>query len=461
MTVQARNVFPELLLARMIFSIGGAATTTMVTAILPSMTAASLLSDRGRDSPSADSLLTPPSVSSDATITPERLGLDNSKPALGKGKSTGNHTPTRMAGFVGAFAGCGALVALGCFLPLPALLQKHSIRAGNGLMNAYYIVGAIALLVATLCFWGLRGLMGEERKSAKAVWKHIKSKKDRITPPPMGYWRLLSESLRLAYQYPEIGLAYLGGFVARSSSVANSLFIPLLVHNYFITAGFCETGDGSDVRTQCKEAYFLAAKLTGVSQLVALICAPIFGFANRSRKHHIPLCCAAISGIIGYCALSTVKVPDPSKEGGTFLIFLIAPLLGISQIGAIVCSLGLLAQCISESEESRGAMIHGENDAVPESSTTIEREDQHRSNEASPLIGSKLSQTGTLTDLKGSLAGTYSLSGGVGILILTKLGGMLFDSLSPASPFIMLALFNTLLLCGIFLCVGTQLKENR
>lgn len=58
------------------------------------------------------------------------------------------------------------------------------------------------------------------------------------------------------------------------------------------------------------------------------------------------------------------------------------------------------------------------------------------------------------SDFKGSIAGVYSLAGGVGILLLTKLGGYLFDNLSPVAPFYMLSSFNALLLivgiaCGI------------
>jgi hypothetical protein len=56
--------------------------------------------------------------------------------------------------------------------------------------------------------------------------------------------------------------------------------------------------------------------------------------------------------------------------------------------------------------------------------------------------------------LKGSIAGVYSLYGGAGILILTKIGGLLFDVLSSGTPFFIMASFNGILLvtgivCGI------------
>lgn len=47
---------------------------------------------------------------------------------------------------------------------------------------------------------------------------------------------------------------------------------------------------------------------------------------------------------------------------------------------------------------------------------------------------------------KGSIAGVYSLAGAVGILGLTKVGGLAFDKVRPAAPFWMLAGFNAVLL---------------
>ena len=459
MTVQARNIYPDLLLARMFFSVGGAAVTTMVTATLPSMTTAGLSQSTGMvDRPCACVSPTSPSTSSDTRVTQ----LSNSELASNTIQSPSNCMSSQLAGFVGMFAGCGALVALGCFLPLPAQLQKYGIDTRSALSEAYYLIGSTALLIALFCFFGLRGLKSEESKTVRAIWGHSKSR-DRTTGEgwlSMGHSRPLVESANLAFRDPEIGLAYLGGFIARSSSVAISLFVPLFVHDYFISAGTCKAGDSSDIKLHCKEAYFLAAKLTGASQLVALICAPIFGFAGRFKRHHVPLCCAAVSGIIGYCVFALTKVPDPSKEDGSLFIFLASSLLGISQIGAIVCSLGLLGQRIHQSE-SHARYRSNEHDAVAQSPTTLEGDRSAQRNETSPLVGERMSQARNLIDLKGSLAGTYSLLGGAGILILTKLGGFLFDSLSPASPFVMMAIFNAFLLCAILFRSGLQLIGHR
>ncbi len=130
-------------------------------------------------------------------------------------------------------------------------------------------------------------------------------------------------------------------------------------------------------------------------------------------------------------------------------------LLGVSQIGAIVCSLGLLGRGVlglQESEvpepESSDLVARGEgldsnrNDAAG----SIEPPDEGNNEEAAegtPLLHDR---GGSQNHLKGSIAGIYSLAGGVGILLLTKVGGLLFDKVSPVAPFVMLSAFNFVLL---------------
>jgi len=67
----------------------------------------------------------------------------------------------------------------------------------------------------------------------------------------------------------------------------------------------------------------------------------------------------------------------------------------------------------------------------------------------------------TRNQLKGSIAGIYSLSGGFGILLLTKLGGYLFDNVDPGSPFFIMAGFNALLLLvGSFLALLNGIRKD-
>jgi len=443
---------------------------TMVTAILPSMTIVkpvksdprSPTRSRGRShAPAA-------SISSELTITPARFRSTSPEEHAQKAiaKDTGAST-SQLAGLVGVFTGCGALVALFVFLPLPTQFQNAGARPAAAVADAFYVVGTIALLVSLACFFGLRNLPGEEAKG----WKRLTSKGDykdvdsHLTREVvLSYPHLFLESIRLGFTSSNIGLGYVGGFVARASSVAISLFIPLFTNHYFLQTGQCKANSKipSDIKVACPEAYKLAAMLTGISQLIALMCAPAFGFlAGRFPRYNIPLCVAAVAGIAGYSAFGSLTSPDYKSDDGTGAIFFIVALVGISQIGAIVCSLALLGRGINNDEVSSSDSLsvygghtttsHPSAGATPPHSPPITPVDEiapllpdysrHHSRSAS-ASRSAMSHN----HIKGSIAGTYSLLGGFGILLLTKAGGTLFDSEGPGAPFYMMAAFNALLL---------------
>ena len=99
-------------------------------------------------------------------------------------------------------------------------------------------------------------------------------------------------------------------------------------------------------------------------------------------------------------------------------------MLGFSQMGIIVCSLSLLGRCILE---------------------TSTRHIKRSRDDASTMLLPKSEETESYENMKGEIAGVYSLVGGVGILFLSKIGGLLFDKISTAAPFYILASFNALL----------------
>ena len=154
-------------------------------------------------------------------------------------------------------------------------------------------------------------------------------------------------------------------------------------------------------------------------------------------------------------------------------------MLGIGQIGAIVCSLGLVGRCVlrldssassQEPESMDNEATHPEHDIVHRNHATsidplLSRgpvpEVADDSRETQGLLQDEASDRKSYHHLKGSIAGVYSLAGGAGILLLTKVGGLSFDRLSPVAPFYLLALFNILLLiagvaCGISAAVRGQ-----
>jgi hypothetical protein len=414
-----------------------------------------------------------PSLDSDITITPNTynggrrgpVGDVNSRSNAKKHTQKASSSPPRLAGLVGVFTGCGALVALAIFLPLPAQFsQFKGVTQGEAVAHSFYVVGVISLLVAVFCFFGLRNLQGEEGKGwALLLAKSSKPEGYEVAPQSesqdpaiksshfLPYWRLLIDSTLLGFKDAQIGLGYLGGFVARASSVGISLFIPLFVNAYFIRRGFCQGSPNDpspELKKECRAAYVLAAELTGVSQLVALLCAPFFGyFSDRYRRFNIPLLVASIFGIIGYTSFARLKSPEPKdidNRGGSPMVFLIVSMIGISQIGAIVCSLGLLGRGVLGDEG--GYHLSGQLQGQPQRETrSYAQVVRDETGERQPLVGNRKASS-SRSHLKGSIAGVYSLSGGAAILLLTKVGGSLFDSLSTGAPFYMMAIFNCILL---------------
>lgn len=484
--------------------------STMVTAILPTMTLAPLapVSKPPNRTANGSSHAVTPSISSEITITPARyrsqsplppLPTPTSIPAPPKASAAAT---SQLAGLVGMFTGLGALVALGIFLPLPARFQKGGTPPAAAVADSFYIVSGAALAVALACFFGLRRLPGEEHKGWRGLSAALGASKSAdednsningtadpargTDNKPLSYPRLLLTSLALGLRDADIALGYLGGFVARASSVAISLFIPLFVNAYFISSGRCAPGDRADIKRDCRRAYVLAASLSGASQLVALLCAPVFGaLGARYGRGNVPLLAAAAVGVAGYAAFGALESPDPSSERGGPAVFLVVAALGVSQIGAIVCSLGLLGKGIqkggaedegeagggrgaraSAEAGGRGRAQAGSSDAAPAdppSRASAALRDPFAApahhGETEPLLRSARPRWGGGTgagdevsraDLKGSIAGVYSLAGGAGILLLTKAGGLMFDRVHPGAPFFLMAGFN-----GMLLIVGT------
>lgn len=498
--VQSNNVFPELLMGRLGFSLGGAACSTMVTAVLPAMVAkrhgegddssgrqqgqdldqngpfgrTGRLRDEERPSRNGSISHGPtPSVSSEITITPVRYkSLSRTRPAP---EDTPEHlkiTPasshagtSQLAGLVGMFTGTGALLALAVFLPLPAYFQSREASPAHSVQYSFYIVAAVAFLVAIGIFLGLRNLPGEDHKSFFALFRNTDSKLDteantNATSSRTSYIDLLLSSLRLGVTDSTITLAYLGGFVARASSVAISLFIPLFVNAYFVRTGLCHSNPSNlpDVKRECERAYKLAAALSGIAETAALVCAPLFGWLGGKvgkGKAEWPLLGASAVGVIGYVLFGFLKSPDAfhGKDDGGRWAMLAVVLIGVSQIGSIVCSLALLGRGVNQ-----GGSEKTEASGIPQTQ-------EPDAGETAPLLSGssapKPSKEGDRSHLKGSIAGIYSLAGGAGILLLTKAGGALFDSWTPGAPFFIMAIFNATLLVAVLLVSGGKALRNR
>ena len=500
--VQSSNLYPELLVGRLGFSVGGAACSTMVTAVLPAMVAEKPVDANKRDdehaviSGHAERFRqqqqqqrggrsgsvghgTSPSVNSELTITPNRFAsssdiheVDQSGEADAHDGLEESEGSSQLAGFVGFFTGIGALVALALFLPLPAYFQDEGLSQAQSVQVSFYIVGAVAFFVAVFIFLGLRNLPGEENKKLSALFHPPYDETTKMDhqgrlhttlSPAASFFSLAKESLLLGFTDSTIALGYLGGFVARASSVGISSFIPLFVNNYFVKNGLCVSNpnDLSDIKKNCQRAYQLAAALTGIAEVAALLCAPLFGWlgghAGR-RMSEWPLLASTVVGVLGYVSFGLLKDPDALHGKNGWWAFISVILIGISQIGAIVCSLALLGRGINQTTQT----VDNGTTRKPVKPTNLTRADVGPSGgeEVAPLLPDTLpKEDGTLSKkdrrrLRGSIAGMYSLAGGAGILVLTKLGGVLFDSWLPGAPFFLMAIFNAILFVAIVLIRG-------
>ncbi|KAK2066599.1 hypothetical protein P8C59_000404 [Phyllachora maydis] len=478
--VQARHVYPQLLLARILFAVGATAAATMVTAILPCMTDESSRTSDSQKSPNPARNSLALSLDSQATITPERFlnhGAASSSGRSGPCKSRGG--PSALAGYVGFFTGCGALVALLLFLPLPTRFGRiDGVTLGQAVEYSFYVVGAVSFLVAAFVFFGLRNLNGEDGKG----WRTLLALRNTGTDESLEqltaeqkiipYLDLLKDSVRLGFSDSQIALGYLGGFVARASTVAISLFVPLFINSFFISKGFCHGAPNDPspaLKKECEQAYTLAAAVSGVAQLSGLVCAPVFGYvSSRPGRINYPVVVATVLGIVGYVMIPQLPSPElrnTDGRGGSPIIMLYAALIGISQIGAIVCSLGSLGRGVLTTDVVN--VVAGPDGAQqqpppPPPRLIVEAPDAH--DDTAPLLDrpeAMPEDAASRIRLKGSIAGVYSWCGGAAILLLTKLGGYLFDAWSVGAPFYLMAAFNgVLLVTSLAMDAGQAARER-
>lgn len=154
----------------------------------------------------------------------------------------------------------------------------------------------------------------------------------------------------------------------------------------------------------------------------------------------MPVRVASILGIVAYATFPHLQSPEYKNmdgRGGSPVVLLLVALMGVSQIGAIVCSLGSLGRGVltADSGPARGETSTGEDAA---------------------LLGRSARDARNRVRLKGSVAGVYSWCGGAAILLLTKLGGYLFDKVSGGAPFYMMAVFN-----GVWLAASLAIDMGR
>ena len=147
------------------------------------------------------------------------------------------------------------------------------------------------------------------------------------------------------------------------------------------------------------DALSRAGMIIGISYMAAFVGAPIFGILTDRVRRTSALMITLFIAFIGYGG--TFFVTDPF--GGVMIMFMI--FVGLSEVGCVITSGVLIAQ------------------------QTPER-------------------------IRGSVIGIFNLSGAVGILVASKLGGYLFDNWQPAGPFVLFGVLALVVLVWAMLVKG-------
>lgn len=401
----AGQLFPDLWFWRAVFAVGVSCCMSIVTVMLHEVNnsdfrwAAMAFWRIRHKEPLLERLVGP-------NVTAEQLGSEDEHedadelPVQQKDKKHGS-----LAALLGISTGLGAVFSVLCFLTLPVRLSDWypNLSSKDSLRAAYTLLGCFAFGCGIIVYTFAYDCVKQRRQSGHSPEHEL---------PDASYLQLLKEGVEALRHNKKIQLAYVAAFVARSTTVSTSVFIPLMVYKFYYGSGQCGTENqiGTDLPLQnnCYDGYVFLAILTGVAQTVALVSSPLWGFLVDSHKLGAlaALGAASLCGIVGAFGLSIAGSVSGAYDPRNALCFVLVSLIGLSQIGTIIASISIVS--------SVGQTVRGL---------------EHR--------------------VIGSISGLYSLCGGVGILFITIIGGRWSDRW-VFGPFFLLGLFNSALFVVAF-----------
>lgn len=394
-----KHVFPDLWLARSLFAVGVTGVMSTVVVMLHESSSSDfkwsqlLLWNKTRESDDSQ------------TSSALQASTDELSPFLENVPQKGNNSG-KLSALLGICTGLGAIFSVSFFLTLPNRLEKYREypTPESNIKLAYVLIGFFALLSSLVLL-----LFGYDCVRQRRV-KGCTSPPDRLSRIP--FFKMMKEGFQASLRNHKIQIAYCGALVSRASSVAISVFVPLLVFKFYNSAGKCGNSvTSAEVpgKDSCREGFVFLAILTGVAQTVALILTPIWGVLIDSKRfgNVFTLMAASLLGLVGSLGLCFKGYNESIYDPRNAFCFLNTSLIACSQIGVIISSMSLLS--------------------------TFGIED---SKEDHTLIG--------------SVTGLYQFCGGIGILLLSKIGGSWSDKWIMG-PFFVLGMLNMVLslLCFI------------
>lgn len=377
--VEVKSVFPGLLLARLLFAVGASALVTCLSATLAALTAI----------PRA------PDVESEPLLNDNEA--EDRRPASPIPKPS---NVARFSGVLGFTTGCGALFAVFVLLRLPARIadwlpsSSPTLSLERGIRFTFFLATLIAIFEGIVLIFGLKIKLAIPLKGAEAEGNQVTTAdriKEVVKDLPVGFV--------VAWKEKEVALAYLSGFATRAQSLVGAAFIPIFVNNFFIRSGLCDPEGGGSLFESggCRRAFIVSSILTGSIQLVSLLFSPVLGYLSSRFSQPLILSLTCLSGSVSLIFFALLPNGDPRNP----LVWIYAVGIGLSQIGGIVVSLALVARTRSE---------------------VVAREKR---------------------EVGGAISGAYSFCGGLGVLLIGKIGGNLLD-VWVGSPFMIMGVVNFL-----------------
>lgn len=391
-----KNVFPDLWLARSLFAVGVTGVMSTVVVML-------------HESSSSDFQW------KQLLIWKKTIGNEYSQTSSAFQATTEELSPLmdevrckrsnngKLSALLGICTGLGAIFSVSTFLTLPNRLEKYrkSPTPESGIKLAYVLIGFFALLSSLVVL--LFGYDCVRQRRARG----LASAPDALNRVP--FFLMMKQGFQASLKNQKIQIAYCGALVSRASSVAISVFIPLLVFKFYSATGKCGSSAGESTNESCREGFVFLAILTGVAQTAALLLTPLWGVLVDSKRfgNVFTLMIASITGLVGSMGLCLLGYNGSIYDPRNVSCFLVTSCIACSQIGVIISSMSLLSTFGIEDSKEDHSLI-------------------------------------------GSVTGLYHLCGGVGILLLSKTGGSWSDQWT-LGPFFILGLLNVVLtlLCFI------------
>eukprot|EP00931_Biecheleriopsis_adriatica_P090625 TRINITY_DN64588_c0_g1_i1.p1 TRINITY_DN64588_c0_g1~~TRINITY_DN64588_c0_g1_i1.p1 ORF type:complete len:480 (+),score=61.21 TRINITY_DN64588_c0_g1_i1:57-1496(+) len=280
----------------------------------------------------------------------------------------------------------GLLAGLGAIVAVFGLVR---LPAHLCLRFAYWLAAGISAIAAILAGFGLR-------------WRSPREKEASLC-------KLVSYGYHYVCKDKQMLLVFASGFMARAGATVVSVYVSLWVNEHYLRHELCgqmRSGDlaqtlcgeelvPSTEKSACRNGFTRASIISGVLQTSALVFAPIAGHISERFSPMKATAASAALGAVSYLSWSLLSSPEGIAP------VLIAMLVGTGEISMVISSTRLTASM-----------------SPPE--------------------------------LRGIVAGCFSLFGGAGVLFAGVVGGLLFDTIGGAAPFGVIGLLD-LALCFCFI----------